>query len=63
LVHNSDHPRKTGHCLLGKLLLIIAGQATSQVKHTPLVAFTGETSNAGIGSIPKSLSSCFGEFV
>jgi hypothetical protein len=63
LVHNPGDAWKTGNRLLGKLFLVIAGQAASQIKHTPLVAFTGETSDAGVGGTAESLPGCVGEFV
>ncbi len=62
LIYNPDDARKTGNRLLGKLFLVIAGQAASQVEYAPLVAIAGETSNAEVGSVPKSLPGCFCEF-
>ena len=62
LVHNPGDAWKTGNRLLGKLFLVIAGQAASQVEYAPLIAIACETSNAGAGSAPKSPPGCFGEF-
>ena len=56
LVHDLDDTRKVGNGLLGKLFLVKAKQAASQVEHAPVVAVAVESSNTGIGGAFEPLS-------
>ncbi len=63
LVHDLDDARKASNRFLGKLLVVVAGQAASQVEHAPVVALARESSNTEVARPLQPLPGRSGKFV
>ncbi len=58
-VHHLNHSPNASHRLLGKLLVVIAAEQTTQYQHT-VVALTRHVSASGIWNGPQAGFCCFG---